>query len=337
MKIAVLLSGGVDSTVAALLLREKGYEVTGLTMINWDTGVAVKAAEAAKTLGIEHLVVDLTKEFRYQVIDYFTSVYEQGQTPNPCVVCNRYIKFGSLLDYALDRGFDRVATGHYARIEYDEDRRRYLLRKGKDLRKDQSYFLYALTQEQLGHTLFPLGDLTKAEVKNIAREGNFSVAESKESQEICFIEKDYRDFLQGRLQSRPGPVVDLEGNILGKHQGLPFYTVGQRKGLGISGGRPLYVVALDPENNSLILDDKEYLFKSELTAVNNSFTYYESLDSPMRVEARIRYRAPDAPALLIPQGNQVTLQFDQPQRAITPGQSVVYYLDDYVLGGGTIV
>ncbi|HBQ25128.1 MAG TPA: tRNA 2-thiouridine(34) synthase MnmA [Syntrophomonas sp.] len=330
------MSGGVDSFVAALLLKEQGYEVTGLTMINWSSEVAVQAASAAAVLNIPHIIVDLHEQFREKVIDYFVAVYEQGSTPNPCVVCNRFIKFGSLLDYALDLGFDMVATGHYARIEYDDTRKRYLLKKGKDLSKDQSYFLYGLNQKQLSYTLFPLGELTKQEVRSMARERNLEVAESKDSQEICFITGDYRDFLQGKLQFKPGQVVDLQGNILGEHRGLPFYTVGQRKGLGISGRGPLYVVALDSENNRLVLDKLEHLYETSLTAVNNNLIYYEKLDYPLKVEARIRYRAPNTPALLTPQGDKLLLEFDNPQRAITPGQSVVYYLGDYVLGGGTI-
>ncbi len=336
MKVAVLMSGGVDSTVAALLLKEQGHEVTGLTMINWNPEVAVKAAQAAASMGIRHLTVDLRKPFREKVIAYFTGVYGQGRTPNPCVVCNRCIKFGSLLEYALDKGFEKVASGHYARIEYDENRKRYLLRMARYLPKDQSYFLYALSQEQLGRILFPLGEMSKPEVIEIACRHNFTAAGSKESQEICFIEGDYRHFLQGRLHYQPGLVVDLQGNVLGEHQGLPFYTVGQRKGLGISGGRPLYVVALDFENNRLILDAQEHLWAKTLTAVDNSYIYYEGLEEPLAVQARIRYRAPSAPALLSPRGDSVLLHFDKPQRAITPGQSVVYYLDEYVLGGGTI-
>jgi tRNA-specific 2-thiouridylase len=337
LKIAVLMSGGVDSTVTAFLLKEQGHEVTGLTMINWNFQVAEKAAEAAAAIGIKHLVIDLREQFQEAVIDYFTRVYEQGQTANPCVMCNRLVKFGSLLDYSLDMGFDHVATGHYARIEYDKNRKRYLLRKAKYLPKDQSYFLYALSQEQLSRTLFPLGGMSKPEVREIARINDFKVAESKESQEICFIEGDYRDFLRGRLQYQPGKVVDLQGNVLGHHKGLPFYTIGQRKGLGIAGGRPLYVVALDSENNQLILDDEKHLFGQTLTAINNNFIYYDTLKEPLRVKARIRYRAQDAPAQISPQGNKITVQFDDPQRAITPGQSVVFYLDEYVLGGGTII
>ncbi|MGI5911923.1 MAG: tRNA 2-thiouridine(34) synthase MnmA [Syntrophomonadaceae bacterium] len=336
MKIAVLMSGGVDSTVAALLLKKQGYQVIGLTMINWNPKVANMAQQAASQLGIEHIVVDFSRQFATQVINNFRAEYEKGHTPNPCVRCNRYIKFGLLLEYALNMGFDRVATGHYARIEYDETRKRFLLKKAKYLAKDQSYFLFALNQEQLGHTIFPLGEISKPEVRQLAREHNITAAASKESQEICFIEGDYRKFLLQKKQYTPGKITDLQGNILGLHKGLPFYTIGQRKGLGISGGKPLYVVALDSEKNRVILDDQRYLFARTLTAIDNNFIYYEEVGQSLRVQARIRYRAKDAPALLSVKGDKVILDFDDDQRAITPGQAVVYYLGDYVLGGGTI-
>lgn len=336
MKIAVLMSGGVDSSVAALLLKEQGHEVGGLTMINWDEGIVPKAQEAAAFLGIEHCVIDLRTEFEEQVINYFCQAYAGGETPNPCVVCNRAIKFGVLLEAARKMGYDMVATGHYARIVYAADRGRYLLRKGLDSRKDQSYFLYALKQEQLAGIIFPLGDMTKSEVKALASQRGLPAVENPESQEICFIADDYRNFLQGRIVCDPGEIINVEGNRLGSHKGLAFYTTGQRKGLGISAGHPVYVVGKDLGNNRLILDDEQYLFNRELKAVDSNLVYIEKLDGPMRVTAKIRYRAAEAPATIFPDNEGIKVEFDQAQRAITPGQSVVFYIDDYVLGGGGI-
>ncbi len=337
MKIAVLLSGGVDSTVAALLLKEKGYDVAGLTMLNWDQGVVEKAAEAARFLGIEHKVVDLRGVFEKRVIDYFCCAYERGETPNPCVECNRSIKFGIILDIARDTGFDMVATGHYAQIEFDSNRKRYLLKKGSDISKDQSYFLYVLNQEQLSRTLFPLGKMTKKQVMEIAREKGMKVIEERESQEICFIADDYREFLKKKISYKEGEVRDLQGNVLGTHHGLPFYTIGQRKGLGISAGRPVYVIDMDFHNNQLIVDDEENLYKDSLTSMNNNFIYTEQRKSPLRVEAKIRYKARPAKATIYFDEDTVRVKFNKPQRAITRGQSIVYYLCDYVFGGGIIM
>ncbi len=337
MKIAVLLSGGVDSFVASLLLKEQGYYVTGLTMINWDGDVARKAAEAAYSVGIEHKVVDVRRVFREKVVDYFKQAYEKGETPNPCVRCNKLIKFGILLDIALDMGFDMVATGHYARIEFDSTRRRYLLKKASDINKDQSYFLYTLNQEQLSRTLFPLGELRKKEVFEIARKKDIAVGEGKESQELCFVAGDYRDFLHDRISYKPGEIVDLKGNVLGNHKGLPFYTIGQRKGLGISAGKPVYVIDKDVANNRLIAGGEENLYRSELRAAKNNFIYVEKLEGPLEVEVKIRYRTRPAPAVVYMDGEEVRVKFAEPQRAVTRGQSAVYYLGDYVLGGGIIV
>lgn len=336
MKIAVLMSGGVDSSVAAWLLKEQGHEVGGLTMINWDEGIGPKARDAAAFVGIEHCIIDLRKEFEEQVINYFCQAYAGGETPNPCVVCNRTVKFGVLLEAARKMGYDMVATGHYARIVYAADRGRYLLKKGLDNGKDQSYFLYALQQEQLARIVFPLGDMTKNEVKALAIRCGLPVAENPESQEICFITDDYRDFIKDRIACNPGDIVNVEGTRLGSHKGLAFYTSGQRKGLGISAGHPVYVVGKDLENNRLILDDEQYLFSCELKAVNNNLIYINKLDSPMRVTAKIRYRAAEAPATIFPENEGIKVEFDQSQRAITPGQSVVFYIDEYVLGGGVI-
>jgi tRNA-specific 2-thiouridylase len=340
VKVAVLMSGGIDSTMAALLLKEQGYDISGLTMINWDSDAARAAAQAARFLGINHEVVDLQKVFYHQVIEYFYRSYEGGLTPNPCVKCNRYIKFGALLDYALKQGFDQVATGHYARLEWDEKRNRCLLKKGLDPRKDQSYFLYALKQEQLKQSLFPLGGLKKQEVKEMARELGIPAVDKKESQEICFIKEDYRDFIKDQVEYQPGEMVDQEGRVLGQHQGLPFYTIGQRRGLGISTGRPVYVLDLDIRSNRLLVGEEKDLYQKQLLIGENNLIYLENIDEPIRVEAKIRYAHRAAPARLEKvQGDHERLQltFEQEQRAITPGQSAVYYWGDYVLGGGTIL
>jgi len=337
VKAAVLLSGGIDSTVAGLLLKEQGYDVVGLTMVNWDDSVGRKGADAARWLGIKHRIVDLRREFKERVIDYFCSAYEDGYTPNPCVECNRYIKFGALLDIARQDGCDMVATGHYAQVEFNQVLNRYLLKKGLDSKKDQSYFLYRLTQDQLAHVIFPLGGFSKDEVKNIGRQMKMEMAESKESQEICFIPKDYREFLRGRIKCRSGEICDAEGRALGNHQGLAFYTIGQRKGLRISGGRPLYVVGLDTERNVLQVGEDKDLYSHSLLAAADNFIYYDKIDSSLQVKAKIRYAAQPADAAIKMENDKVRVEFVEPQRAVTRGQSVVYYLDDYVLGGGVII
>lgn len=336
MRVAVLMSGGVDSSVAALLLKEQGHEVGGLTMINWDESIVAKAQAVADFMGIEHQYLDLRSPFEEQVISYFCRSYAAGETPNPCVVCNQTIKFGVLLEAARKLGFDMVATGHYARIVYDPNRGRYLLKKGLDRSKDQSYFLYALKQQQLERVIFPLGDMTKNEVKEFGRQRGLEAAGNPESQEICFIADDYRQFLQNRIICDAGEVVNSQGKLLGHHKGLAFYTNGQRKGLGISTGYPVYVVGKDLKNNRLVLDAEQYLYRSELRAVNSNFILTDKLDGPLRVNAKIRYRAAEAPATIYPDRHSIRVVFEQPQRAITPGQSVVFYLDDDVLGGGVI-
>ena len=336
MKIAVLLSGGVDSAVTALLLQEEGYDILGLTMINWSSEVADKAKNLAKLLDIEHQVVDLQKEFEKDVINYFCQTYEKGYTPNPCVRCNNTIKFGLLLDYALAKGADKVATGHYVRMEYSSIKGRYLIRKAKDISKDQSYFLYGLSQRQLAHSLFPLGDLTKVEVREIARTYSLPIAESKDSQEICFIAKDYRDFLVDRISYTAGPIMDTDNNLLGEHKGLPFYTIGQRKGLGISAGKPKYVVKLDMLGNRLIVGDDAELRRSSLLAKDNNFVFMDKLHESMEVSVKVRYSTADAPAIITPLDDGTKVEFLTPQRAIAKGQSVVYYLEDYLVGGGII-
>ncbi|HEX3010816.1 MAG TPA: tRNA 2-thiouridine(34) synthase MnmA [Syntrophomonadaceae bacterium] len=337
MKVAVLLSGGVDSSVAALLLKDQGYDVMGLTMVNWDSRVGEKAAQAARRLNIEHRIVDLKELFHTRIIDYFCRSYETGNTPNPCVECNKYIKFGALLDIALEAGCDLVATGHYARIEFNGELNRYLLKKGIDSSKDQSYFLYGLKQEQLSHIIFPLGNLKKSEVRDIARQKSVPAAEAPDSQEICFITGDYGDFIKDRVKFKHGEVVDTNMKLVGTHRGLPFYTIGQRRGLGISSSRPLYVIGMDLGKNRLLVGGQEQLYTKTLYASQNNFIYINQLDSPLQVEAKIRYRANAAPAVISMETNgMVKVDFEEPQRAITRGQSVVFYRDEYVVGGGII-
>lgn len=337
MKVAVLLSGGVDSTVSAMLLREQGYEVMGLTMVNWDESVGQKAANAAKILGIEHKIVDLRKDFQARVVDYFCQAYENAKTPNPCVECNKYIKFGALLDIALEENCDMVATGHYARIEYSKEKKRYLLRKGKDKKKDQSYFLYGLKQEQLAKIIFPLGNYSKDEVRELARQRNMKVAESGESQEICFIAGDYRDFIQDRIKYQGGEFHDLQGHLMGKHRGMPFYTIGQRKGLGVNGGRPLYVIDMDLDKNTIFLGNNEDLFADSLLVDDINLVSISELNETMQVQAKIRYAAKPADAVIRREDQTVRVNFSEAQRAITRGQSVVWYQGEYVVGGGIII
>ncbi len=338
MKVSVLMSGGLDSTVAALLLREQGYEVSGLTMLHWQQDTAKKAALIAKELQIEHNVVDLREAFYSSVVDYFCAAYEKGHTPNPCVKCNEKIKFGLLLDSALYGGADRVASGHYARIAFDDRNHCYRLMKGIDDSKDQSYFLYRLNQPQLSKLIFPLGEYRKEEVRDIARRFHLPLAEEKDSQEVCFIDGDYREYIRPRSNCPEGDFLDREGKKLGRHRGIPFYTIGQRRGLAVNAGHPLYVIEINPDKNQIILGDNEELFGRELYFKENHFICPDNAKLPIKVRAKIRYAAKEAEAILDRVGDGTwRLTFSEAQRAITPGQSVVYYQGDCVLGGGTIM
>ena len=336
MKIGVLLSGGLDSSTAAFLLKKQGHEVIAITMRNGKYDPLAAAEESAGEIGLAHHIIDLSELFQDRVINYFCQTYARGETPNPCVVCNRYIKFGALLDYAKSLGCEKIATGHYANITYDPSTSRYQLRKGADPKKDQSYFLYDLSQEQLSYTIFPLGALTKEEVKTIAREQNIKALNNRESQEICFISDDYRDLLKEEIVLRPGAIVDLSGNRLGTHQGVAWYTVGQRKGLRVSWSHPLYVTDLDPENNLVIVGKETDLYKKVLWSAYNNFVSVAKFEEPLLVKAKIRYRANEAPAWIYPEGNLARVEFIEPQRAITKGQAIVYYDGDIVVGGGRI-
>lgn len=335
------MSGGVDSSLAAVVLKEAGYDVFGLTMYlgPWqDTTVISGAKSVAKKLGIPHRVVDLEEDFSQGVISYFCEEYLNGRTPNPCMECNRKVKFGLLLDEALGLGAKYFATGHYAKLEFDESKGRYLIGKANDPSRDQSYFLGRLTQAQLSHTLFPLGGYTKREISAKAERLNIPVRGS-ESQEVCFIGRgDYRDFLRDCAPTiEPGPMLSREGKLLGEHKGIPFYTIGQRKGLGIATGEPLYVVSIDKNCNTIILGREEDLYSSSLVACELNFIGIDKLARPMEVKARIRYLHREADALLSPMPDgEVKVDFTKPQRAITPGQSVVFYDGDILLGAGRI-
>ncbi|MBX6396305.1 MAG: tRNA 2-thiouridine(34) synthase MnmA [Alicyclobacillaceae bacterium] len=352
--VVVAMSGGVDSSVTAALLKREGYDVIGITMRlrggEEDAPAAggccslddvSDARRVCEALDIPFYAVNYRDAFEEKVIRYFEEEYKKGRTPNPCIACNIYMKYDLLLQQAMDLGADYLATGHYARVEYDPSRGRFLLRKAVDRRKDQSYVLYHLTQEQLAHTLFPLGRYEKAQVRELAKEFGLRVANKPESQDICFIpDGDYGAFLRKRMKEEEvpkGEFVDTAGKVVGTHQGIPFYTIGQRKGLGVALGRPVYVVDIQPETNRIVLGSHEEVFSRELLASRVNMIALSRIEGPVRVTAKIRYSAPEVPATVYPEeGERVRVVFDEPQRAITPGQSVVFYDGDLVVGGGTI-
>lgn len=369
-KVAVAMSGGVDSSVSACLLKNEGYELIGVTMKILPCPDEEKKQKARKNLccsltdiddarkgcariGIPHYVLDFSKEFEKEVIEYFCSEYLKGNTPNPCIVCNTKIKFGSLLKKLKTMGIDQLATGHYARIEPSNSQLSTLnstlvLKKGIDETKDQSYVLYGLTQKKMKDVLLPLGKYTKEQVRKLAKRWNLSVAEKEESQEICFIpDTNYHEFLETRMNTnkgtngheffKSGPIVDKEGKILGEHKGLAFYTIGQRKGLRIAQGKPLYVVNIDRKNNTLIVGEEKDVYGKKLEAKEVNWLISD-LEFPLEVEAKIRYKHRPAKAKVYPKKEGAFwVEFFEPQWAITPGQSVVFYNQDIVVGGGTIV
>ena len=365
------MSGGVDSSATAALLLEQGYDVIGITLKLWPQDCVNRAEDkccgpqavtdaraVCDKLGVPYYLIDEAAEFQKYVIQYFADEYKAGRTPNPCVMCNQNLKFGRLIDRADQLGADFIATGHFARIEKSKtpDARpqtpdpnqslvtsaatRYLLKRGRDLRKDQSYFLFSLRQDQLARALFPLGEKTKSDTREVARHCNLKTADKEESMEICFVpDNDYGGFLRqaNLVQKHRGEIVDIFGTVLGQHDGIEFYTIGQRKGLGLTTPKPVYVVELDPETNRVVVGDESALDRDEFIATNCNWHPFDRLAGPMVVTAKIRYNHPGTTATIAPAGNgAVKVKLHTPQRAITPGQAAVFYQDDLVVGGGWI-
>ena len=347
-KVIVAMSGGVDSSTTAALLKDQGYEVSGITMQLWDyaddeTGCCslsdvFDARQAANQIGIKHTVVNYKEDFLNYVVNDFIDKYYNGLTPNPCIMCNEYMKFNFLLNKALDLGADYLATGHYAKISQN-NRGKYFLEKGVDKFKDQSYFLFSLKQKELSRLMFPLGGFSKSKVREISEGFELSVASKKESQDVCFIANDYRAFIKKNFKEQKpkiGSIKSVDGEILGEHSGIQNFTIGQRRKLGVSNNRPLYVVSINYKNGDVIVGDDTDLYSSELIATNLNWSANPEELANHKLKAKIRYRSPESFAKVNFIEDKVSVHFDQPQRAITPGQAIVFYDDNKVVGGGWI-
>lgn len=346
-KVLLGMSGGVDSSVAAIVLQEQGYEVIGATMKLWnqnsqDNDIIDDAKKLCDKLGISHYTLNFEEEFKKCVIDNFIQAYSNGITPNPCIECNKFLKFNYFFKKAMELECDYIATGHYAKTEFSEKYNQYVLKKSNAGQKDQSYVLYNIPKEMISKILFPLGTFeNKEEIRKIAEKYGLSTAKKPDSQEICFIpDNDYAGFLikSGKVKSEKGNIINKDGKVLGIHNGLIHYTIGQRKGLGISNETPLYVIDLDIKNNNLIVGEEKDIYSKVLYANNLNYTVDIDMSKPIEVDAKIRYSAKEASAILYPPENGIVkLEFVNPQRAITRGQSVVFYIDDVLIGGGKII
>ncbi len=345
------MSGGVDSSATAALLLEQGYDVVGITLKLWPQDCVNRAEDkccgpqavtdaraVCHKLGIPYYLIDEAADFQKYVIQYFADEYKAGRTPNPCVMCNQNLKFGRLIDRADQLGAEFIATGHFARVERQDGR--VLLKRGRDLRKDQSYFLFSLRQDQLARAMFPLGEKNKSDTRELARQCQLKTADKEESMEICFVpDNNYGGFLQqaGLAQKHRGEIVDPHGHVLGHHDGIEFYTIGQRKGLGLSSPKPLYVVELDAENNRVVVGDASLLDRDEFSVERCNWIPFAAPVGPLEVTAKIRYNHPGTPATVTAQPDgRATVKLHTPQRAVTPGQAAVFYQDDLVVGGGWI-
>ena len=352
-KVLLGMSGGVDSSVAAVLLQKQGYEIIGCTMKLWEpmeeeqentcckNQAVYDAKRVCEQLGSPHHTINCKNEFKSKVVDEFIQEYKEARTPNPCVECNKYLKFGVFYEKAKELGCDYIATGHYASIEFSDSYQQYVLKKSKEEKKDQTYFLYTIAKEKLQHILFPLQDCkSKEEIRKIADENDLLVAQKKESQEICFVpDNDYKSFLKkyGRQVYPKGDIIQKDREVLGQHQGFINYTIGQRKGIGISYHEPLYVLALDKEKNEVIVGTQKELYKKELYAKEINWLVFDELKEPIQCKAKIRYRAKEANCIVYPDKDILKVVFEDAQRAITPGQSIVFYDEEgVVLGGGKI-